>query len=837
MKAKVSKTKKKGNKIPAQVKKTIKPTSEVLIHVNQYFNKYGFYILLALLTIIILFVFWDFIFLNKLYLFKDIGSDSINANYPHGYQVAYYMNHVSFIPKWSFYQGMGQNIFPLSIPDPYYFILMLFGAENLAYGIALMEITKIFSAGILFYLFLKKLNISNFASIIGAISYAFSSFIIIGSCWNIFSSEAVYIALLLYAFEKLYQDNKIILFPIAIFLVAINQPFDLFLISLFLGIYILFRYFSQATFNFKKLGILLAKVMGLGLLGVLISSFFLFGDIVQMLESPRVGGESSYFAKLLSRPVFGLESKLHNVTALLRLFSSDMMGTGSDFRGWYNYLEAPLFYFGLINLLLVPQVFQFLDKKKKIVFSVFIALFLVPVIFPFFRYSFWAFTGDYYRVFSLFTVTCLLIASVMALNLIEKDLKINFITLAISTIILFIILFHNYFPGQDFVNENVRNWAGFFLILYAISLCLLKIKRIRNVIKPIILLLAAIELISFSNITINDRPVMTGEEFKQKIGYNDYTNEAVQYLKSRDREFFRINKDYSSGLAIHTSINDAQVQKFYGTPSYNSFNQINYIKFLQELGIVEGTNESQTRWANGLYAVPFLHPFASVKYALTKSRTSFLFGNNYDSLSTAGDVEILKNRYFLPLGFTYEKFISLRDFRRLSVNQKRMTLYKAFALDDSSYSNNIALPQFHLKDTSLNYSWQEYSNDIAALKRDTLHIETFNQNLIKGSIKAQRRELLFFSIPFDKGWKLKIDNQETKPMMVNVGFMGIVLDKGDHIVQLSFTPRFLYTGGFVSLAALAVFILVVAVKFLFDRGILNKKEQQKSYTEKPVLKS
>jgi uncharacterized membrane protein YfhO len=409
----------------------------------------------------------------------------------------------------------------------------------------------------------------------------------------------------------------------------------------------------------------------------------------------------------------------------------------------------------------------------------------------------------------------------------------------ISTIILLIILFHNYFPGQEVVNEDVRNWAAFFLISYAIILSFLKIKRIRSVMKLIILLLAGIELISFSNISIGDRPVITAEELKQKIGYNDYTNEAVQYLKSRDSEFFRINKDYFSGLAIHTSINDAQVQKFYGTPSYNSFNQINYIKFLQELGIVEGTNESQTRWANGLYAVPFLHPFASVKYALTKSRTSFLFGNNYDSLATTGDVEILKNRYFLPLGFTYEKFILLRDFKRLSVNQKRMTLYKAFVFDDSSYSNNIGLHQFNLKDTSSSYSWQEYSNDIAALKRDTLHMQIFNQNLIEGSIKAQRRELLFFSIPFDKGWKVKIDNQEIKPMMVNVGFIGILLDKGEHSVQLSYTPRFLYTGALVSLAALAGFILFVVGKSLFDRGILsrNKKEQQASYTEKPVLKT
>src|SRR6266513_1218765 len=234
----------KSKEIPDKIKigsfnksriKSDKTTPELLPSLNSYFDKYGFYILLFLLSVISFLVFYDFIFLNKLYLFKDIGSDSINANYPHEFKVAYYMQHVSFIPKWSFYQGMGQNIFPFSIFDPFNFFLVIGGANHLAYGIVFMEIAKIFCAGIFFYLFLKKIHISGYAAVIGGVLYSFSAFIILGSCWNIFSTEAVYLALLLYAFEKLYQDNKIILFPLAICLIAINQPLDLFLMGLFLA--------------------------------------------------------------------------------------------------------------------------------------------------------------------------------------------------------------------------------------------------------------------------------------------------------------------------------------------------------------------------------------------------------------------------------------------------------------------------------------------------------------------------------------------------------------------------------------------------------------------------
>ena len=798
--------------------KNEKSTPELFPLLNSYFDKYGFYILLFLLTIISFIVFYDFIFFDKLYLFKDIGSDSINANYPHEFQVAYYMQHVSLMPKWSFYQGMGQNIFPFSIPDPFYFFLVIGGTDHLAHGIVFMEIAKIFCAGIFFYLFLKKIHISGYAAVIGSVLYSFSAFIILGSCWNIFSTEAVYLALLLYAFEKLYQDNKIILFPVAICLIAINQPLDLFLMGLFLTVYILFRYLTESPFfKLKEVSFVFLKTAGLGLLGICITSFFFLGDIVQMMESPRGGGDASYFNKLTSATLFELEGKEHYVTALMRFFSSDIMGTGSDFSGWYNYLEAPLFYIGLIIFLLIPQLFQFLNKKRKIVFLSFILLFLLPVVFPFFRYAFWLFTGNYYRIYSFFVAVSLLLCSVISLNHINKEFKINLKILGLSIIILLILVNYHSF------NEDVKYLVTVFLIIYTILISLLLLKRYKNVIKLVIISLIAIELIVFSNVTVNDRPVISGSEFKEKVGYNDYTNEAVAYLNKSDKSFFRINKEYSSGPSAYSSINDAQVQRFYGTPSYNSFNQINYINFLGELGIIHKQVENETRWAPGLAGIPFLHPFGSIKYALTKKPKSGLLNFNYDSLTTIGDVEILKNKYTLPLGFTYDKFISKKDFRKLSPYQKPIVLLKAFVYDDSSYGNINELSKFQLADTSVNFTWQEYANDMANLKKDTLSMEEFGQNLIKGKIKLDRQKLLFFSIPFDKGWTIKIDNMTVKPLIVNIGFTGFMVGPGEHKIELSFIPRFYRLGAIVSCLSLIVFFIMLLIKYIVDRKRLSKK--------------
>ncbi|MDD5570707.1 MAG: YfhO family protein [Bacteroidales bacterium] len=799
------------SKRPELHKKSINNNIESFKIIDIIFEKYGLFILFSLIAIITFIVFKDFIFFKKVYLFKDIGSDSINYNYPQFVHIADYLRNEG-MPKWSFNQGMGQNIFPLSFQDPFSSLLFIMGKDNIASGMAYIEIIKVFFAGFFFYLFLKKISIAEFPAVIGSILYSFSSFIILGGEWAIFSTEAVYAAFLLYAFEKLYQDNKWFLFPVAIFLITILQPFDLYAYGLFLFIYFLFRFFEDNKWEFNKFSVLLLKLVGLGLIGIAISSFFLINDIIQMLQSPRVGGEASYFSKLMSKPVFGFEGKVHNVTAIMRFFSSDMIGTGSNFRGWINYLEAPLFYCGLIALLLFPLVFLFLDKRKKILYFILLLIFIIPVIFPFFRYSFWLFTGDYYRAFSFLVALVILIFAIKAFDYIDKNSKINFLIIVAVLFFFLILLYYPYFPNDKVINENLRDKATVFLIIYSFLIYLFQFKNIKNIIKTIIVFAVLIELAYFSYITINDRPAITRFENKQKIGYNDYTNDAIAYLNSRDKSFFRVNKDFFSGLAIHESINDAKVQNYKGTPSYHSFNQINYIKFLQELDIVKGTQEFETRWSPGVSNVPLLHSFANIKYSLSKAAKPQLLNFNYDSVTTIGDVKILKNKSPLPLGFTFDKFINLKDFRKLSQQQKCIALYKAFVVDSANAEKTKYFLAFPFSDTLKNYTWEEFAKDIASLKKDTLVIKKYSQNNIKGEIKLDRKKMLFFSIPFDKGWSAKVDGKTETLLMIDIGFTGLLLDKGNHSIELSYLPPFYYAGAYISLISVFVFILILLIK-------------------------
>ena len=788
-------------------------------------NRYGLYIFLFLLILAALLVFKDFLLLKKLYLYKDIGSDSLNINYPGMFHIAKYFRTIG-IPMWSFNQGMGQNIFPQCITDPFSLILMLIGGNKLAYGIAYMELCKIICAGLFFYFFLNKRGLTKYAAILGGFLYSFSGFAVLGSCWNIFSTEAVYFAVLLYSFEKLYQDKKWILFPVSISLIAINQPFDLFLFGLFMAVYALFRLSEDDNFNLKPAADIFLTMIGLGALGVAISSFFTIADVIQMLESPRVGGHASYFGRLISKPILGFEGEEYGpryfLTAVMRFFSSDMLGTGSNFKGWYNYLDAPLFYCGLINLLLLPQVFQFLDLRKKIFYSLFLAVFIIPVIFPFFRYCFWGFTGDYYRLFSLFVVFVLMLTSLRALSCIDKNGKINIFLLITSLTVLLIVLYFPYksIDNTTVVNRKLQEVVAVFLIVYSMFVYLLKFRKTRPFVQPLLLAAVLVELIYFSGITVNDRPVITGVENRQKVGYNDYTVEAVNYLKARDKSFFRVYKNYGSGLAIHRSINDAKVQDFYGTSSYSSFNQPSYIRFLEEMNIIDGGVEAQTRWATGVGGVLLLHAMANVKYSLVKKNASGFLGFGYDSIYCAGDVTILQNKYFLPLGYTYDNFIRLKDFRKLVPEDKWIIINKACVIGDSNCTAK-GIPEFRVPNIRENYSLNEFAVDIAALKRDTLTVTRQNQNNVSGIISIDRTKILFFSIPFDNGWSAIVDGRKVKPIVANIGFTGLLLEKGVHHVDLTFRPRYFDCGAIVSAVAIAAFFLLTLRANLRRRKQVN----------------
>jgi len=790
-------------------KKNTNPAVEIRPDLFETLGPKVNWLVLGVISLVAFIVFKDFIFHNKIYLFRDIGSDSLNASWPWMTHSADYIAQYG-IPSWSFNMGMGQSLLSFSAYDPFDYLLYPFGKENMPYLVIYKELAKILLAGFLFFRYLKLLNLSNYVSLVGSLLFAFCGYMIVGSGWFLFSFEVFIAALLLYSFELLFQKNKWYGFVIPIFLIGISRPFNLWTYALFLTLYILFRvYQSEEKFEIKKTILLFLKIAGVSILGLGLSAPLLLEHLQVMIDSPRGSGPDSYSSTLAALPMFQTPDKMEFGTAMMRFFSSDILGSGINFKGWQNLLEAPMFYCGIPCLLLFTQYFQFLSKKTKRFAIVLLAIWLLPVVFPYFRRAFWLFSGDYYRTYSFFVSLVLIFFSVNAFDKIIAQRKINLKALFISLGILLILLYYPYFTEKGVVDGGIKLFAVVALFFYTGMLYMIGKKEDTLNYKYAFLFFLVIELSFFSWCTVNRRSNVAGKDLALKTGYNDYSVEAIDYLRQTDKSFYRIDKNYFSSPAIHGSLNDGMVQGYYGTSSYNPFNQLHYINYLKTMGIINKVNELESRWSPGLINRFILESLNDVKYVFSKSGYSQpIWRVTHDSVARFGDVLVLKNKFAMPFGFGYGRYIKLSDFENLPLGQKDYVSTLACVVRDEDVAKMSRLRAYDLKDT---LSQTQFTIDVLkqhtdSLRKSVLNITEFNPVKIRAGINLVAPQVIYTSLPYDKGWSVSDKGAPLEKLILSNGMTGFSLEKGSHELEFAYVSHNYKRGLLISLFSFCIFI-------------------------------
>ncbi len=869
------------------------------------------WVLSGLILLVGLIAFFNFFSAEFLFYFKDIGSDSLNQNYPnlvHKFNMFTENN-----PTWSFYKGAGTQYINLIPTEPLslfsklitYIGTSFFGIDYLISGRFLrIFIFHFFLSGIVFYIYLRTISIKKYSAVIASLLISFSGYMVVGSSWN-FSVHLFRAIFLLFAFEQLFVKKRWYFFPFAIIFLS-NNLFTLYIHVLFLALYATFRFLmtnQKTILSFVKLT---GRMIVLGVAGILMNLVNSTKFFMLIFHSPRVSGNASYTQTLSSGEEIVEQSNL-GATTILRFFSSDILGTGSNFKGWQNYFEAPLFYIGLLTLLLVPQVFIHLNKRKKIIFGSFLGFWILTLIFPYLRHAFLAFTGDYFRFgFDFFIPFTLLFFAVFALNKLDEKFKINIKLLIGTFVILLIALFfpYNSIP-ENAIDGNLRTIIVFLLIAYSTLIIMMSKPKYKFIAQIGLVLLITTELSYFSYKSYSERDAITRTEFKkEKGGYDDGTIDAVNYIKEVDKTaFYRIEKDYQSGNAMHGSLNDALAQGYFGTTSYSSFNQLNYVRFLEETGLIQKGDETATRWLTGLRGYPLLQTFGNVRYHLSKSENPEFLRFGFDSISTKEGITILKNKFALPFGYTYNKYIESEDFISLInyqisgqsltniyqdlsrsvepqklnelINNLKAILNIQYASNElfsdaltaqigeentelylmtikkysvSNFRNQITLlsgfvyekefnkginindfEKIELSDSTTivsasNFNFDIYKNRTDRLKRDTLQITEFSHSNIKGKISLLKTKMLFFTIPFDNGWKIKVNDKDKTLQRVNYGFTGIALPKGEHKIELFYVPQYSKLTNTISLISIIGFWSFLIYFFIRKRRQIKKKQ-------------
>lgn len=734
----------------------------------------------AVISLSLIVAFSRYIFGPFVFLFDDVGSDSMALFFPRMLENQY-LPGLGF-ESWTFFRGLGQNALDQEIFNPFRWPQLLLDYKTMGKSIVYIQLAKMLAAMVFIN---KGFNLAGFGEktvFIGTTAYVLSGYMMVSSGWYGHTDHMLFVAAGIYAMELLILKKQ--WWPLGIVLFFMFGMRVLFFLE-FMVIYFFLRWPDLKSENKDKWVIVTGSVKS-GILSLLLLAPFLGTTIYNLINSPRVGGDEGKFSEMASRPIFEFVNSDQLLTIIYRTFNPDLLGTGSDFKGWNNYLEAPNHYIGLIVLLLVPQAFFLLSKQHKIIFGMITGFWMLLLLFPFFRYAFYAFAGDFYKSgVSIYLPFSMLFIGLKSFEAIDQAKKINLLVLALSLTVALALL---YLLPEEYVNKNLRSFCTILLVLGAALLYWLS-KSGSLIPYVAIAALTMLEMTSFAYYGQSERVALKKSDLSKRIYYNDYTKEAVSYLNTIEKPFYRIEKTYGS---YKGGFNDASAQNYFSTKIYDSHAHNNYVSFLRAYGLLRDEMEENTRWIMGTVSDFNVQPFLGIKYMLSTPQTAaYVWPSMYDKIKSLNGIEIYKNRYPLGFGILIDQIATTSEFNKLiDKNQKQFSLYK-YAIVDESYlddaknvnvANQLSVPGF-------------FNSTVIQSKTNTvLQIEHFEHESFSGNILVESPSIMVFSIPFDPGWHARVDGKKAKLIPVDFGLTGLPLESGPHEVAMDFKPPFFLQG-------------------------------------------
>jgi uncharacterized membrane protein YfhO len=597
----------------------------------------------------------------------------------------------------------------------------------------------------------------------------------------------------LLATESALQRGRWWWLSFAVASVGLISAFHLYLCALLLCLYVPPRLWTDEG-NWRQSMAKLFPLAGAAFLGVGISAAIALPNLITILNSPRGSGIATVAGKLAAFPILGLESGQHYMTAALRFLGNDLLGVGDQYHGWQNYFEAPLTYCGLLSVLLLPQAVIVLSNRARIVCVLFLCAAVLPTLFPWFRYLFWAFQGDYYRTYCLFAVIGMIAMAMTALSHFKQGRQINLWLLA-ATVVVSIAILH--LPATT--NLSLAQNATLFVVGFAAVLAAGHLLRRQHLASWVLLVMSAIELIRFDFVTVSHRDKITRRELRQRVGYNDDTVDAVRDIKGSDASFFRVTK-LEAAYPQSYGFNDAMVFGYYGTAAYNSFNHHNYINFLLGVEAIP-QSEADTRWCPGVTNDLLLSLFMCEKYALVEDAT-VLREQPYEFVRQYERHYLFRNAAWIPLGPTFDRYIPEDLFLKLTARQKRYALLRAVTLKSKQQAEQLGLSPVVLADAENEITSASVSQIALGLRGTAFGLTSFRPTEIVGTVQLARKAIMVVQTPFDRGWRAFEDGRAVKIVPVDIGLLGVALDPGEHRVVVRYRNRFLFLGIGITVASL-----------------------------------
>ena len=117
---------------------------------------------------------------------------------------------------------------------------------------------------------------------------------------------------------------------------------------------------------------------------------------------------------------------------------------------------------------------------------------------------------------------------------------------------------------------------------------------------------------------------------------------------------------------------------------------------------------------------------------------------------------------------------------------------------------------------------EKFEKVINALSESQLEVERYSESKLSGTVDAKKSGVMFTSIPYDKGWKVKIDGEIVETYPIGDALLGFDIAQGEHEVEMSYSTYGLGIGILISVVCLLAFLLLVMLCYDKPRKWLSE---------------
>ena len=714
------------------------------------------------------------------------------------------------------------------IGSPFFWITVLLPRSLVTFSIPVILALKHGIASTTAYAYIRRFVRNKNAALIGGLLYSFSGFQLYNIFFNHFHDVTALFPLMLIAMEENINNRRRGWFAVIVAVMAVLNYYFFCGQAVFLILYYLIRMKApDFRTSWKKFFLLLAEA----LIGTALAAFILLPSALGLLGNDRINDL-----------LYGLDTVIYrDDTTIWRIIQtffmpSDPPSTPILFISEYGKWSSIGGYFPLFGML---GVITYMYTHRKHWATRMAWLCIIFAMIPFLNSLFQTANGYYYARW--FYMPILIFALMTARSLDEENadfvpaIKISAVMLAVFAIIS---LLPDKADKDTVIWFSMTDETGFFYITLGIAALSLLIagyildakKRGYRIGAAAVLTTA---VFSAGCVCSTIYFMASTPEWAESYIRTYIDGEDTVYEKPANDNFFR--SDTTETIENCTMI--------WGLPSIRAFHSVvspSIMEFYNTIGVVRdvASRPDMSHYTiRGLLSVKYMYRMPVEGYSYSDLRnaeksssdpdtdellkklnngsqkkeinaekedpTEYLPGFEY--LTERNGIEIYENKLFVPMGFAYDKYITDRRSDEMSKELREKLLMKMLVLTDEQAEKYKDIISEASKDEQHTPSKEDYEDWCREKQAQSCSSFSYDSHGFNAEITLDRPSLVFFSVPYSKGWSAKVNGMDTDVEKVSYGFVAVKCGKGTSKITFDYETPGLRTGAIIS--CLAFFLL------------------------------